>query len=93
MMIFYYNPDHMSIIEFQHRNREKIHELTIQAIKKCIDSDLDKLSFMKIKPDNEVYVIRRPAFKDSLNKAKSYFESVEMYEKCSECVELLKLID
>jgi len=93
MKIFYYNPDNTNIYEFQNENKLTIHELTIQAIRECIVSDLDELQFMKIMPTNTIFTVKRHLFKDSLDKAISYFESIEMYEKCPECVELLNLID
>jgi hypothetical protein len=83
----------MTLYEFLNDNQTKINDVTLEAIKKCLDSDLDELTFMKVKPDNQIYTIRRPAFKKFLNSAISYYEEVEMYEKCSECVDLLKLID
>jgi len=93
MTIFYYNSDKMDINEFLDRNQEKINEATIEAIKKCIYSDMDQIVYMKIKPDNSKYLIRRPNFKKFLNSAISYYEKEEMYEKCSECLELINLID
>lgn len=93
MTIFYYNSDEITLYEFLNQNQSKINDITLQAIRKCLDSDLQHLDFMKIKPDGQVYTIKRTSFKKFLQSALSYYESVEMYEKCSECVELLKEID
>jgi len=93
MTIFYYNSNETTLYDFLNENQTEINNITIDAIRKCLESDLDELKFMKIQPNDQIYTIKRSAFEKFLKNAKSYYENIEMYEKCSECVKLLRFLD
>ena len=93
MFVFYFNQEEMTIDEFHLRNKRLIHLLTMNAIKECVEKSLEEKAFMIVMPKNEIFTIKKHEFKRSLNNCLIYFENEEMYEECSECLELIRSIN
>jgi hypothetical protein len=89
MTTLFYNSGKTSLYKFQKDNKEKIFDLTLDAIDECISDELDSLAFLTIQPDNTIYCVNRERFNETIQKAISFYESIEAYEKCSDCILIL----
>ena len=70
-------------------HKSEIYESLIKIIKDSLDQD--KVTVMIIQLNSKEYSINltQDKYEKSLNNALSHFESLEEYEKCQECVDLL----
>lgn len=82
----------VSLEEIYNQNKELIYSSFItEIIKVKNDTSIKHIEVLEFKRDDVRFVIdlKRDQFKDALNKAIEYFLSVEAYERCTECKDLI----
>jgi hypothetical protein len=76
------------------KDRDVIFRRTVEAIRNAISSrsKVAEISRVKVAETEFDTFVAKPDWEDALEKAKKYFERIEDYEMCQECVSLIKKI-
>jgi len=71
--------------------RTEIYDNLVQAIRENLEEELDQVTVLVVGINSIDYTVNltKDKFESSLKSAISYYEKLELYEKCEECLDLL----
>jgi hypothetical protein len=72
-------------------HKVEIYDTILDSIRSTYQSDPDQISILTISTSSKEYSINLTSdkFESSLEKCIVFFESIEYYEKCQECLDIL----
>jgi hypothetical protein len=94
-IILHIDIENVSLIDWLQNNKFIVYSELVRYAEKLIKENLDEVQAMVIASfsENIVFILKKADVKYTLEKAMSFFLSIEEYEQCSIIKNLLILID